>query len=113
MSMIKISAFVLGVALAAAPSVALAASDTCHAAWSDGFCHTDNIPAHPQHHFVHVDVSGPCNRFRVVDRVNGVTVYQGSSGWGGHERTIGGLYSAYSVYLYGGSWPITSVTINN
>jgi hypothetical protein len=113
MSMIKISAFVLGVALAAAPSMALAASSTCHAALRDGFCHTGNVPAHPQFHFVHVDVSGPCNLFTVVDRVNGVTVYQSSAGWGGHERTIGGLYSEYSVYLYGGSWPITSVTINN
>jgi hypothetical protein len=46
MSIIKISAFVLGVALAASPSVALAASSTCHAAWRDGFCHTGNVPAH-------------------------------------------------------------------
>ena len=113
MSMIKTSAILVAVALAAAPNLALAGSVGCSAAWGDGFCHTDNISANSQFHFVHVDVSGPCDLFTVVDRVNGITVYQSSSGWGGHERTIGGLYSAYSVYLYGGSWPFTSVTLAN
>lgn len=111
--MIKTSAILLGVALALAPSAVMAESDTCYAGVSDGFCHTDNIPAHWQHHFVHVEVSGPCSLFTVVDRSNGIVVYQSSSGWGGKEKTIGGLYSDYSVYLYGGAWPVTNVTINN
>jgi hypothetical protein len=113
MSMFKISAIICGVALVAASPVALAASAHCSASLSDGFCHTGGVPAHPEFHFVHVDVSGPCDLFTVVDNANFVTVYQNSSGWGGKEKTIGGLYSSYSVYLYGGVWPITSVTINN
>ena len=113
MSMIKTNALLLAVALAAAPSAAMAASTTCYAAFSDGFCHSDNIPANSQFHFVHVDVSGPCDLFTVVDRSNYVTVYQSSSGWGGREKTIGGLYSEYSVYLYGGTWPFTNVTLSN
>lgn len=113
MSMIKTSAILFGVVLAAAQSVALAQSDTCDAGWSDGFCHTANIPANSQFNFVHIDVSGPCDLFNVVDRVNGITVYQGSTGWGGMQKTIGGLYSEYSVYLYGGVWPLTNVTISN
>jgi hypothetical protein len=111
--MIKTSAILFAVVLAAAPSMALAGSVGCSAAFSDGFCHTDNISANSQFHFVHVDVSGPCNLFAVRDRENGITVYQSSSGWGGKQKTIGGLYSEYSVYLYGGSWPFTNVTISN
>jgi hypothetical protein len=111
--MIKFSAIVFAVALAATPAVSVASSAGCSAALSDGFCHTDNIPANRDFHFVHVDVSGPSDLFTVVDRSNYVTVYQSSSGWGGKEKTIGGLYSDYSVYLYGGVWPLTSVTISN
>jgi hypothetical protein len=113
MSMIKTSAILVAVALAVMPPMAQAASSTCNAGWGDGFCHTDNIPANPQFHFVHVDVNGPCSLFTVRDRANGITVFQGSSGWSGYERTIGGLYSEYSVYLYGGAWPVTYVTISN
>jgi hypothetical protein len=112
MSMIK-TAIVSCVVLVAAHSVALAQSSTCSAAWSDHFCHTGNVPANADNHFIHLDVSGPCDLFAVVDRVNGLTVYQASTGWGRTEKTLGNVFSAYSVYLYGGVWPITNVTISN
>ena len=113
MSIIKTCAILVALALGGVPSMARAASNTCHAAWGDGFCHTANIPANPQFNFVIVSVNGPSSLFAVRDRANGITVFQGSSGWSGYEKTIGGLYSEYSVYLYGGAWPITHVTISN
>lgn len=113
MSIIRTCAILVALALGGGPSVAQAASATCHAAWGDGFCHTGNIPANSQFQFVNVSVNGPSSLFAVRDRSNGITVFQGSSGWSGYEKTIGGLYSEYSVYLYGGAWPITYVTISN
>jgi hypothetical protein len=111
--MIKITAIVLGVALAVAPSMAMAGSTGCSVAYSDDFCHTDSLHANSQFHFLHIDVSGPCDLFTVVDNNNGLTVYQHSSGWGGFQKTLGNVYSDYSVYVYGGTWPITNVTISN
>lgn len=109
----KLGAILCGVALAAAPAISAAETAACSVAFSDGFCHTDNIPANGSGHWVHVDVLGPSDLFRLVDRVNSVTVYQSSSGWGGKDHTVGGLYSSYSVYLYGGVWGFTNVTISN
>lgn len=111
--MTKISALLVAVAFAAAPASAMAQTAACSAAFSDGFCHTDNIPANGQFHFVHVDVHGPSDLFTVVDRENGIIVYQSNSGWGGRDHTVGGLYGSYSVYLYGGVWPVTNVTLTN
>jgi hypothetical protein len=111
--MTKISAILVAVVLATAPSVALGASSWCYARLGDGFCSTDSIPAHPQGYFVHVEVHGPCELFTVVDTANYITVYQSSSGWGGKEKTIGPVYSSYRAYLYGGTWPVTNITLNN
>jgi len=113
MTIIKISAIALVVALAAAPSVVQAASETCSVAWSDHFCRTAPVPANPQFNFVHVNVTGPCDLFSVTDVNNGVLVFAASSGWGGFERTLGHVYSEYTVSVFSGVWPITSVTINN
>lgn len=117
MSIMKSSLILLGAALAAAlstaPSTSLAASSSCSVAWKSGFCRTGSVPANPQHHFLHMNVHGPCELFTVVDVANYITVFQGSTGWSGLEKTLGQVYSSYVVYVYGGVWPVSGATIDN
>src|SRR5262249_26372720 len=108
-----ISAIALVVALAAAPSVAQAASEGCSVSISDGFCRTAPVAANPNGNFVHVTVSGPCDLFSVIDVNNGVSVYAAGTGWGGFEKTLPFVYSEYSVSIFNGLWPFTSTRINN
>jgi|ERR1043165_3317734 hypothetical protein len=112
MSMLKISAIVCGAALAAASPAALAATAKCSVDTS-GFCHSGSVPANLNGNFVHVHVSGPCELYTVVDNENYVTVGYGSSGWGGADGFLGGLWSRYSLYIYNGTWPFTSGYVDN
>jgi hypothetical protein len=100
-------------ALLATTSHASAASNTCWAGRTDGFCKTTCIAANRTNHFVHIDVAPFAQAYHVRDCTNGIIVYSGSSGFWGVNKTITGLYASYTVYLYGALWPTGYVTINN
>jgi hypothetical protein len=107
--------WIAGAALAslATTSHASAASNTCWAGRTDGFCKTTCIAANAANHFVHIDVAPFAQAYHVRDCNNGIIVYSGSSGFWGVNKTITGLYARYTVYLYGALWPTGYVTINN
>jgi hypothetical protein len=90
-----------------------AASSTCWAGRTDGFCKTDCIRANTANHFVHINISPFADMYMVRDCSNGIIVYSGSSGFWGVKKTITGLYASYTIYLYGALWPGGHATINN
>jgi hypothetical protein len=76
--------------------MATAASDTCWMVSQPYTCQTRSIPANPNGHFVHIDIS-PRVAYVVKDSVNGAVVSSGTSGWTGTRKTITGLYGRYHI----------------
>lgn len=106
-----IAATALG--MLALSGTASAASSTCWADRDSGFCSTSCVQANSANHFVHISIGSFADAYHVRDCNNGVIVRSGSSGFWGVEKTITGLYSRYSVYLYGALWPGGHATIDN
>jgi len=64
-------------------------------------CWTNTVQANRTSHHVHIAVSRHVT-YEVVDVANGVVVAKGTTGWGGVDRTITGLYSSYRLHIWNG-----------